>query len=309
MKVLLATDGSQYSEEAAGILARLPHRERLDLIIATAVAPPSTAFLAPTKQFMQQLAEEDRKYALARQEKAQAFFSGANANVETVILEGQPQEAIVEYARRHEVDLIVMGAKGHSPVDRIMLGSTSDYVATHAHCSVLVVRPHAADQQPSAKLRVAVAYDASRASQSAVDELLKFDWGPNTELSVVGVAGYSPIFDPEYGFNPSSLRDEAEAALRQATTKLQPKVHQVESVLIEYDHVAEGLVRFTEDQHVDFIVIGDTGRSTIARALLGSVSRFVLRHAKCGVWITRNQQPPESPSVSSDQADEVAGAT
>ena len=94
MKVLLATDGSQYSEEAAGILARLPHREKLDLIVATAVAPPSTAFFSPTKQFMEQLAEEDRKHAAIQQEKAQAIFSGANVNVETVILEGPPPEAI-----------------------------------------------------------------------------------------------------------------------------------------------------------------------------------------------------------------------
>ncbi|MGI9470586.1 MAG: universal stress protein, partial [Rubripirellula sp.] len=48
-------------------------------------------------------------------------------------------------------------------------------------------------------------------------------------------------------------------------------------------------VKYTEDNDTDLIVIGDTGRSTLARALLGSVSRHVLRHAKCGVWITRNQ--------------------
>jgi len=309
MKILLATDGSKCSLEAAGILARLPHREKLELTVATAISPPSGAFFSPTKQFMDQLAKEDRKYAEVHLEKTKAAFTGANAEVETVVLEGPPQEEIVEYAKSRGIELIVMGAKGHSQVDRILLGSTSDYVATHAHCSVLVVRPGDSDVTEHPKLRVAIAYDASHASQSAVDELLRFDWGTNTELSVVGVAGYSPVFDPEYGFNPSSIRKVAEDALRQASKKLQPKVSHVESRLIEYDHVAEGLVRFTEDEQMDFIVIGGTGRSTLARALLGSVSRFVLRHAKCGVWITRNHRQTDSPGDTSDQADKMAGAT
>lgn len=237
---------------------------------------------------MEQLAQEDRKYAEAHQAKTREIFSGANASVETVILEGVPQEAIVDYARTRDVELIVMGAKGHSQVDRILLGSTSDYVATHAPCSVLVVRPGDSPSDEHSGLRVAVAYDASAASQYAIEELLKFNWGANMEVAVVGVAGYSPVFDPEYGFNPRAIRKEAEDALQQASERLQPHVRHVASRLIEYDHVAEGLVRFTEDEDIDVIVIGDTGRSTLARALLGSVSRFVLRHASCGVWITRN---------------------
>jgi nucleotide-binding universal stress UspA family protein len=157
-------------------------------------------------------------------------------------------------------------------------------------------------------LRVAIAYDASVASQYAVEELLRFDWGANTELVVAGVAGYSPIFDPEYGFNPKSIRKEAEDALLQAVEHLQPKVHHVGSRLIEYDHVAEGLVRFTEDEEIDLLVIGDTGRSNLARALLGSVSRFVLRHAQCGVWVTRNRKRADSTGTRHDQSDNMAGA-
>lgn len=213
MKVLLAIDGSQSSQEAVGILARLPHQEKLQLTIVTAVAPPAVAFFSPTKQFMEQLAQEDRKLAETNQLKIQEIFSGANASVETVVLEGIPQEAIVDYAQVHDIELIVMGAKGHSQVDRILLGSTSDYVATHAHCSVLVVRPGEASEDEDKELRVAIAYDASAASLYSVDELLRFEWGANTQISVVGVAGYSPIFDPEYGFNPKSIRNEAQEAL------------------------------------------------------------------------------------------------
>ena len=58
-----------------------------------------------------------------------------------------------------KADLVVIGAKGHSQIDRILLGSTSDYVATHSHCSVLVVRPTGLSEAPQKTLKVAVAYD------------------------------------------------------------------------------------------------------------------------------------------------------
>ncbi len=290
MKVLLATDGSKCSEEAAWLLSRLPHRERLELTILTVIAPPIAAFYSPTKQFIDQISEDDRQFAETRQATIREMFAGANAAIESVITEGRAAEGIIEYAKDISADLVVIGAKGHSPIDRILLGSTSDYVATSAHCSVLVVRPTGLREDPDRILKVAVAYDASGAAQAAIEEMLEFDWGARTEVTMVGVAGYTPVFNPEFGFNPETIQREARNALKLAREQLESRIESIRDEVIEYEHVAEGLVRYTEDRHSDFIVVGDTGRSTLARALLGSVSRYVLRHAKCGVWITRNRK-------------------
>jgi nucleotide-binding universal stress UspA family protein len=53
---------------------------------------------------------------------------------------GRPEHALVESARRDEVDLIVVGHRGLSGVARVLLGSVSEYVAQHASCSVLIAR-------------------------------------------------------------------------------------------------------------------------------------------------------------------------
>jgi nucleotide-binding universal stress UspA family protein len=53
---------------------------------------------------------------------------------------GHPAEQIVRVAEEEEVDLIVMGSRGSSEWKALMLGSVSDHVLHHAHCSVLVVR-------------------------------------------------------------------------------------------------------------------------------------------------------------------------
>jgi nucleotide-binding universal stress UspA family protein len=59
--------------------------------------------------------------------------------------------------------------------------------------------------------------------------------------------------------------------------------------LIEHEHIGNGLIKFVNDNQCDLIVVGETPQSTFGRALLGSVSRFVLRHAPCDVWIARNR--------------------
>ena len=53
---------------------------------------------------------------------------------------GHPAAQIVRVAQREEVDLIVLGGRGQSVLETLLLGSVSDHVVHHAHCSVLVVR-------------------------------------------------------------------------------------------------------------------------------------------------------------------------
>ena len=288
MRVLLATDGSKCSEEAAWFLSRLPHQDKLDVTILTVLSPPITSFYSPTKEFMDEMIQEDRIYAEQRQKTITEMFEGADANVECRIVEGDSRETIVDLANQLKSELVVLGAKGHSQIDRILLGSTSDYVATHAPCSVLVVRPTGLREELDRSLRVTVAFDDSPASHAALDELLQFRWGSQTEITVVGVAGFTPVFNPDFGFNPEALQRETQKAVDVAAKRLQGQVRQVNTQVIEYDHIAEGLVRYTEEEKSDLLVIGDTGRSALARAILGSVSRYALRHASCGVWITRH---------------------
>ena len=56
------------------------------------------------------------------------------------ILVGHPAEQIVHYANEKEVDMIVMGHRGKSLIQRWLLGSVSKRVLSYAHCTVTIVR-------------------------------------------------------------------------------------------------------------------------------------------------------------------------
>jgi nucleotide-binding universal stress UspA family protein len=60
--------------------------------------------------------------------------------VSTNVLIGDPKHALVEEAETWNADCIIVGAKGHSRLERVILGSVSASVATRAHCSVEIVR-------------------------------------------------------------------------------------------------------------------------------------------------------------------------
>ncbi|UOQ75620.1 universal stress protein [Hymenobacter sp. 5516J-16] len=77
-----------------------------------------------------------RQLALCR-EAAQA----AGAQVTTVVLRGEAAREIVEEARRHPADIIVIGAHGQTGLTRFLMGSTAETVVRTASCVTLLVKP------------------------------------------------------------------------------------------------------------------------------------------------------------------------
>ncbi len=61
-----------------------------------------------------------------------------------VLLEGQPYKELLDYAEKLQIDMIVLGVRGHSLLEKFLVGSTTDRLISRASCPVLCVR-HAAD--------------------------------------------------------------------------------------------------------------------------------------------------------------------
>lgn len=61
-------------------------------------------------------------------------------DVKTELMTGEPAEKIIDYAKKTDAEMIVLGAKGHSPVEHLILGSVTDRVTTHAPMSVAICK-------------------------------------------------------------------------------------------------------------------------------------------------------------------------
>ncbi|WP_442512018.1 universal stress protein [Novipirellula sp. SH528] len=286
--IVLAIDGSQSAEVAARFLAHLPHPDKVDLTVVTVLEIPSIDRAYPISDWMLKSLECERAYAHECYANIEKMFEGANVNLRHEIREGDRGVSIVHVARECGADLIVVGARGHSIVGRLLLGSTSEFVATHAHCSVLVVRPRPVDD-PDRPLRIAIGYEETASAQAALEEFAETGWGRQTEVDLVAVISFASRVAFQIERDPKSVKQLAAKANQLALEQLHDKVPQAKPHLIESEHVSEGLVTFTENRQSDLLIVGETPRNFLGRALMGNVTRYVVRHAPCSVWITRNR--------------------
>ena len=286
-KILFATDGSTHSRHAANVLAGLPHSEELEITIVAVVNTPQMFDDGSQAQWFVDYVREQQAAAEKDIDELKHVFAGTAKKVTPAVKQGRVGATLVQAAVETAAELIVMGAKGHSQVGRILLGSTSDYVATHAPCSVLIVRqlekPH-----PDGKLRIAIGYDESAASQSAIQEFAAVKWGLNSTVHLLSVIPTPPTVNREY-YPIADLQAKITRAIGKAASDLSGSCQQVRTQILDKNHIGEGIIEFAEGNHCDLIVVGETPRNVLGRILMGSVSRYVLRHAPCSVWITRNR--------------------
>ena len=286
MKVILATDGSEHAEEAAWLLAHLPHTDKLELTVVYVSNAKGLRGSMEGIELIKRFAIADKARAETIFQHLKVVFEGANVSLELVVLEGQIGSSIMREADARNSDLIVLGAVGHSMFER-MLGSVSDYVAAHAHCSVLLVRPTGLSKRKR-PIDLCFAHDESQASAEAVKQVGSFGWGASAHIDIVGVVALPFVYSEiPYEFDVPELKKSIQKAVDNAADQLRKLTPNVQTHVIDGNHVGDSLVQFAKKRGSDIIVLGNTKQDMLSRFLIGSTSRYVLRHAKCSVWITR----------------------
>ena len=147
MKILLATDGTKYSEDAIKILTnfKLSGEDLVKIISVIDMALPFSidlygGFSQPDIDFEKTIRENADTILTESSEKIKGLLSDKKVEITTEVLFGSPESRIVETAEEMSADLIIVGSHGYNSWERLLLGSVSDSVVHHAPCSVLVVR-------------------------------------------------------------------------------------------------------------------------------------------------------------------------
>ena len=151
LKLLLAVDGSEGSRHAAESVAARPWPEGTEVRVLSAVelglSALQAAFEIPGLDAPH--LEAQRASAMERTENAVDTArkileaAGLRTSPAISVLVASPKEIILQEAAEWPADLIVLGSHGNSGLTRFLLGSTSEAVATHAPCSVEVIRVQA----------------------------------------------------------------------------------------------------------------------------------------------------------------------
>jgi nucleotide-binding universal stress UspA family protein len=153
-RILVAVDGSESATRAANAALELADKLKADLIVFHAISPPSTVYksglpsLASMGPPPPSQSEIDEYYSYTKR-VATGIMGGTisdakkrGVNVKSEIAEGVTSviETIINHASRDNVDLIVVGTRGLGGFRKLLIGSVSSGVVTHATCPVLIVR-------------------------------------------------------------------------------------------------------------------------------------------------------------------------
>ena len=134
MKMLIAYDGSDGAKRALDLAASLAKHDDVVSVVSVAEGIPLFGYASALPSPEQ---EEDRQGQLVEAARVLTAHGIASSLVRR---SGDPATAILELAAELDVDLVVLGTRGRSSVERWLIGSVSSKVLHHAHCSVLVAR-------------------------------------------------------------------------------------------------------------------------------------------------------------------------
>ncbi|MAU16618.1 MULTISPECIES: universal stress protein [Flavobacteriaceae] len=148
MKIVLAIDGSDFSKIAVKELNRitLPASTEICIInvyeFPTAIGPELMATGGSLNNYFEEFISGAKKLGDKIVSDASDTLKSMNKTltITTNVVSGAPKNVILEKAEEWDADLIVVGSQGQGALSRLLLGSVSQYLATHAKCSVMIAR-------------------------------------------------------------------------------------------------------------------------------------------------------------------------
>ncbi len=297
LKVLWATDGSEESRVALPLLRRLVLPVTKELTVLS-IAPHSFISGArPDPTFLTRITPAAKRRALMEaedvaQQAATDLDPPPEVEVGAISRWGNAIEEVLRASRTTRRDLIVIGAKGHSNLELILLGSVSQGVVQHSRNPVLIVRPGPDDLD-----RVLIGYDGSSQAKKAVQFLDQLNLHESVVIELVYVV--EPFQAPKGGsakFRRHAIEElkaldqqqqhEAETALATMAEQLRAKGRRVESEVLR-GPAGPTLDDAAMKSGADVVVLGVRKPSPESHYLLGGTAEKLVRNSRCSVMIVK----------------------
>ncbi|MDF2158055.1 universal stress protein [Algoriphagus sp. CAU 1675] len=276
-KVLVPFDFSEQAQHALAFTVRLA--EKLDNIQVEVLhileIPTSPGFgsmgtgeLMPEIEnqiFFIELTERRKKQLKeleeSHQNKRYAF--------KTKLTMGNAFQKISESINQEDPDLVVMGSKGSSGMEEVLVGSNTEKVVRSAKCPVVTIKGYT---DPNAIKKIVFASDFKEDSDEVGARVKRLQHLFDAELYFVLVN------------TPGNFESSRESIMR---IKLFNTKYGFENVKAEiYNSLSEeaGIIEFAEDIKADMIAMATHGRTGFLHLITGSIAEDVVNHAKRPVW-------------------------
>ncbi|HLZ32688.1 MAG TPA: universal stress protein [Nitrospira sp.] len=293
MKILCAIDGSRQSQWALNWLSHFcsPQDDALWLVHAVDMTQYKNLSRMDRNARSRLVKVLDFSLEGAAQllEWAELKAASSWGQVRARLLRGSPAEVIARLAGREKIDLLVVGSRGVTEFQPMLLGSVSRKLLAQAPCPVLVVKKPA-----NGLTRVVLGADGSMESWDAAAMLKAWLSESRPQVTVASIVPPLPLESLRVPARAVAVGDQVEGALRREAQKLAARVagtlrsagFPAKGIVLSGPPGAE-LVKLARCERAGLIVVGSRSGRRPHEYFLGSVADTVVKHAPCSVLVYR----------------------
>jgi len=283
-KILVPTDYSEQANYALDFAYQIARRSEAEIYLLNVIDYPglSTAwsggmnviggaeppFDTMDENFINNLMERSKEEMRSMVKK----LNEHDITIHELVEIGNPFFMITEKIENENINLVIMGSKGASGLEEVLIGSNTEKVVRHAKCPVITIK----QKRDFNKIhKIALASNFEGDQSHVVEELQKLQDIFNAEFHLVRIN------------TPNNFENT-----RKIKKKMQDFVSNYHiknySLNIYNDYMEEdGIIYFAQDIDADMIALATHGRTGIMHLLSGSIAEDVVNHAKRPVWTCR----------------------
>ena len=295
-KIMVPTDGSGFDRDAILVALRVAERNDAKVRLVRVLTAGALFGMAGSPDGVGASVEAIRAehdaafselYALAVECRC---ISSAEIGVD--LEQGPVADALERYAKRNEIDLIVISSHGRRGIARLSLGSVTDSLIRGTTIPVLVVKPKASYLTPDASKEfhhIVVPLDGSTLAEQILTRVIPLAKLEDAEITLLHVlepseANYS---DEERRRLPWWEKGVAGAQAYLARKAVQVRRHGIDTTtdVVVGEKVSDAITDYARRERADLIAIATHGRGGLARVLRGSVADAVTKSAMSSVLV------------------------
>ncbi|KOF02830.1 hypothetical protein OB69_11095 [Roseivirga seohaensis subsp. aquiponti] len=273
--ILVPIDFSEQSKYALNFAAQLAEKGKLQIqAIHIIEGPQNHTFntmgdgIANESEdyfFLKQLLEKTKEN-MRNLVESKAY---AGINITGSVEIGNPYQSISKAIADHQADLVVMGSKGVSGIDEVLIGSNTEKVVRHAKCPVITIK---SEVKLNTIQNIVLATNLREEQSRLFVELKKLQALTGAKLHLVKINTTNDFHTQR------QMQDEF---VRYINDHQLANVH---TAIYNETSEEEGILAYAEDVNADMIAIGTHGRTGLLHLLSGSIAEDLVNHSQIPVW-------------------------
>jgi len=289
-KILVPLDGSNSAEVALPYAEELAGRLGSEITLVNVVEEAEAPFRQMHHFYIKKVALLTKDSAV----KSLGESVAKEIEVKSVTLKGNPAGAIIDYANKENIGLIIMATHGQTGVKRWALGGVADKLVRASICPIALIRAKGGRPLVRKKgilKKVLVPLDGSKESEAVIPYVEELASRLKAEVTLFQMLELDHIIYSETQVKLlESARASAKDYIENAATQLQQKGVSVKTEtkdMLGSTMFAEEIIKLADQLNVDLVMMSTHGRSGVSRWAFGSVTEKVLRAGNTPLLLVR----------------------